>query len=53
MKQCRTDLAKQLLLRHDLRTRKVAAQVGSTNPIQFSKLFRQLTGVSPKVFRQH
>ena len=44
--------AKQLLSETDMSINEVAASVGYTDALNFSKLFKQNTGYSPKAFRE-
>lgn len=48
---CRIDRAKQLLQTTKQPIMEIARQVGCKNHSHFSKLFRQLTGMSPKAYR--
>ena len=45
--------AKQLLSETDMSISEVAASVGYTDALNFSKLFKQNTGYSPKAFREN
>lgn len=45
--------AKQLLSETDMSINEVAASVGYTDALNFSKLFKQNTGYSPKAFREN
>ena len=45
--------AKQLLLGTDMSISEIAASVGYTDALNFSKLFKQNTGYSPKAFREN
>jgi AraC family transcriptional regulator len=49
--RCRIDRAKQLLQTTQQPIMEIACQVGCKNHSHFSKLFRQLTGMSPKAYR--
>lgn len=49
--QCRVERAKQLLRTTRQPIIEIACQVGCKNHSHFSKLFRKLTGVSPKAYR--
>jgi AraC family transcriptional regulator len=52
--QCRIQRAKQLLRTTQLPIMEIAFQVGCKNHSHFSKLFRKLTGMSPRTYRnQH
>jgi two-component system response regulator YesN len=46
------DKAKELLLDEQYSIKQVAALVGIHNPLYFSRLFRKLTGQSPRQFRE-
>jgi AraC family transcriptional regulator len=48
---CRIEQAKQLLQTTRQPIMEVACRVGCKNHSHFSKLFRQLTGISPKAYR--
>ncbi|GAA6621556.1 helix-turn-helix transcriptional regulator [Scytonema sp. NUACC26] len=48
---CRIERAKQLLQDNELSIGEIACQVGCKNHSHFSKLFRKLTGMSPKTYR--
>lgn len=48
---CRIDKAKQLLRTTQQPIMEIACQVGCKNHSHFSKLFHQLTGMSPKAYR--
>ncbi|KAI9132943.1 AraC family transcriptional regulator [Acaryochloris sp. CCMEE 5410] len=49
--QCRIQTAQRLLRNQHLAISEVAHQVGIANPSQFSRLFRQWTGISPRTYR--
>jgi AraC family transcriptional regulator len=49
--QCRIERAKQLLRTTQLPIMEIAFQVGCKNHSHFSKLFRKLTGMSPRTYR--
>jgi AraC family transcriptional regulator len=49
--QCRIERAKQLLRTTQLPIMEIAFQVGCKNHSYFSKLFRKLTGMSPRTYR--
>lgn len=49
--QCRIERAKQLLQTTQLPIMEIAFQVGCKNHSHFSKLFRKLTGMSPRTYR--
>jgi AraC family transcriptional regulator len=49
--QCRIERAKQLLRTTQLPIMEIAFQVGCKNHSHFSKLFRKLTGISPRTYR--
>ena len=48
----RIEEAKTLLLTTGLKTYEVAERVGIPDPVYFSRIFKKLTGVKPKDFRQ-
>ena len=48
----RIEKAKELLVHSQLPITEISLQVGFATPSAFSRLFRQLTGMSPKEFRQ-
>lgn len=48
---CRIEKAKQLLRTTQLSIMEIAFQVGCKNHSHFSKLFRKLTGMSPRTYR--
>lgn len=48
----RIDRAKELLWHSKLPITEIALQVGFATPSAFSRLFRRLTGTTPKAFRQ-
>jgi AraC family transcriptional regulator len=48
----RIERAKELLWHSQLPITEIALQVGFATPSAFSRLFRQLTGTTPKAFRQ-
>lgn len=48
---CRIERAKQLLRNTQQPIMEIACQVGCKNHSHFSKLFRQLTGMSPRAYR--
>ncbi len=48
----RIEKAKQLLIESDCMVYEIADQVGFNNPYYFSKVFKETTGVSCKVFRE-
>ncbi len=50
--QVRIEAAKRLLGTSQLPVREVAAQVGFSDPLYFSRAFRQATGLSPRAYRQ-
>ncbi|MDB6168481.1 MAG: transcriptional regulator, AraC family [Verrucomicrobia bacterium] len=50
--QCRLEKAKELLRNSHLHIREIAEQVGYDDPFQFSKLFRNRLGMSPRQFRE-
>jgi AraC-like DNA-binding protein len=47
----RIDRAQRLLATTNLRVKEIAAQVGFDDPFQFSRIFRQRAGQSPREFR--
>jgi AraC family transcriptional regulator len=49
--QCRIERAKQLLTRPELSIVEVCHQVGFQNQSHFTKVFREHTNVTPKVYR--
>ncbi len=49
--RCRIEKAKQLLRTTQLSILEIAEQVGYKNQSHFSKLFRKLTGTSPRAYR--
>ncbi|GAQ00026.1 transcriptional regulator, AraC family [Leptolyngbya sp. NIES-2104] len=49
--RCRIDRAKQLLLNTQMSISEIAFAVGFNNHSSFTRLFRQLVGVTPKEFR--
>ncbi|MBD2105282.1 helix-turn-helix domain-containing protein [Leptolyngbya sp. FACHB-261] len=49
--QCRIERAKQLLQTTQLPIMEIAFRVGCKNHSHFSKLFRKLTGMAPKTYR--
>jgi AraC family transcriptional regulator len=49
--RCRIEKAKQLLRTTQLSILEITEQVGYKNQSHFSKLFRKLTGVSPRAYR--
>ena len=49
--KCRIEKAKQLLLRRDLTILEVCGEVGFQNQSHFTRVFRQYTQMTPKVFR--
>ena len=49
--KCRLDKAKSLLLSRKLSVADVALQVGFSNQSHFTKHFKRLMGVTPKVYR--
>lgn len=49
--RCRIDRAKQLLLTTPMTIAEIALAVGLNNHSSFTRLFRQLVGVTPKQFR--
>jgi len=49
--KCRIDKAKQLLLRQDLTIVEICGEVGFQNQSHFTRVFRQHTQMTPKVFR--
>ena len=49
--RCRIEKAKQLLQTTQLPIMEIAFQVGYNNQSHFSKLFRKLTGMTPRTFR--
>ncbi|MCD8126993.1 MAG: helix-turn-helix domain-containing protein [Clostridiales bacterium] len=51
--QHRIEHAKRLLLCTDLPTKSVAVQCGVSDMHYFSRLFKQIVGVTPKVFREN
>ncbi|MCD7838324.1 MAG: helix-turn-helix domain-containing protein [Clostridiales bacterium] len=51
--QHRIEHAKRLLLCSDLPTKSVAVQCGVSDMHYFSRLFKQIVGVTPKVFREN
>jgi AraC-like DNA-binding protein len=50
--QARMQRARRLLATTTLRIKEVAAQVGFDDPFQFSRMFKQRTGNSPRQFRE-
>jgi YesN/AraC family two-component response regulator len=50
--QARIEKAKYLLLRANLSIKEVAEQVGIENAYYFSRMFKQVVGVSPVSFRR-
>ena len=50
--RCRIDRAKQLLKQKKLTLAQIASQVGFCDQSHFSRHFKKLIGVTPKVFRQ-
>jgi AraC-like DNA-binding protein len=52
MLQARMQRARRLLATTTLRIKEVAAQVGFEDPFQFSRMFKQRTGGSPRHFRE-
>lgn len=47
----RVEKAKELIIGTDLRTYEIAEQVGITDPVYFSKLFKKVTGIRVRDFR--
>ena len=45
--------AKELLRSTSDAVKNVALQVGFTNPAYFSRVFRNVTGISPSAYREH
>lgn len=50
--ELRFDLARKLLLESDAPIRDVSTAMGFSDPANFSRLFRRLSGISPRQFRQ-
>ncbi len=48
----RVEKSKQLLKQTELNINEIALECGFANPSHFAKWFRQLTGISPRQFRQ-
>ncbi|MDF2669990.1 MAG: transcriptional regulator [Paenibacillus sp.] len=48
----RMDRAKQLLMNSDMPVRRIAEEVGYTDPLYFTRLFTRETGISPREFRR-
>jgi AraC-like DNA-binding protein len=53
MLQARVRNARRLLATTTLRIKEVAVQVGFDDPFQFSRMFKQRTGLSPRQFREN
>lgn len=49
--KCRIERAKQLLLKRELTIVEISQQVGFQNQSHFTRVFRQLTKTTPKVYR--
>lgn len=52
VKEMRMDLAKELLVHTNMAIIKIADQVGYTDPLYFSRVFKRSTGSSPTVYRR-
>lgn len=50
--QCRVERAKELLLETDRKVYEIAEQVGLENQSYFSRIFKKVTGVTPRSFRR-
>jgi AraC-like DNA-binding protein len=48
----RFDLARNLLLESDALIRDISAAIGFSDPANFSRLFRRVSGISPRQFRR-
>ncbi|MDR3710537.1 MAG: AraC family transcriptional regulator [Capsulimonadaceae bacterium] len=48
----RVDAAKEILTRSDLPVQQIAAYLGYSNEFNFSRRFREITGVSPRGYRR-
>jgi len=52
LQQCRTAAARNLLATTRLSCREIAARVGYADEYYFSRVFRQITGLSPSAYRK-
>ena len=48
----RIEEAKKLLLNTDMNVQNIANAVGYSDPLYFSRVFKNYTGMSPKIFRK-
>lgn len=53
LRRTRVESAQAFLEASDMRVHEIAAAVGMTDPYYFSRVFREVTGVSPREYRQH
>ena len=53
IQQVRLEHAKQLLRKTDLKTYEIAESIGIGDPVYFSKIFKNHTGMTPKEYRQN
>jgi len=51
--KCRIEKAKQLLVKTDIAIAEIALQVGFQNQSHFTRVFRKLTNITPKAYRNN
>lgn len=52
IQNARVDQAKRLLCTTSLKTYEVGERVGINDPVYFSRIFKKVTGISPKEYKK-